>query len=62
MPIPSTNRPGNSLRSAASCAAVSAGSFAQTLRIPVAAVSVVVASRIGRIAGTFGDPPTHQAP
>jgi hypothetical protein len=45
-------RPGKSARRAASAAAVSPGSFAQTLRMPVAAEIVDVASRIGRMSRT----------
>src|SRR4051812_39028698 len=60
--MPSMNRPGKSLPMLATAAAVSAGSFAQTLRMPVAAASVAVASRTGRTSCTLGEPPTHQAP
>jgi hypothetical protein len=61
MPMPSRNRPGNSSRSAASAAAVSAGSLFQTLRMPVAATSDEVAARIGRTSGTCGEEPSHHA-
>ena len=48
MPTPSRKRSPNAPRSSACPAATSAGSWRQTLRIPVATVSVVVASRHGR--------------
>src|SRR3954451_23230718 len=59
MPMPSMTLSGKSARSAASAAAVSAGSLIQTLRMPVAATSADVASKIGRTSGTCGDPPSH---
>src|SRR3954471_22997617 len=55
MPMPSMNRSGESARRAASAAAVSAGALIQTLRMPVAATSVEVASRIGRTSGAGGE-------
>jgi hypothetical protein len=62
MPMPSMKRPGKSARTAASAAAVSAGSLFQTLRMPVATTSVDVASRSGRTSGTWGEPPSQKAP
>jgi hypothetical protein len=61
MPIPSMNLPGKSWRTAAAAAAASPGSLPQTLRMPVAAMSVEVASSTGRMSGTWGEPPTHHA-
>jgi hypothetical protein len=53
------NRPGKSSRRDASAAAVSTGSLLQTFRMPVAATNVDVASRLGRMSGTCGEPPSH---
>jgi hypothetical protein len=62
MPMPSMKRSGKSARTAASAAAVSAGSLIQTLRMPVATASVDVASSSGRTSGTCGEPPSQNVP
>jgi hypothetical protein len=59
MPTPSMNLSGKSARTAADAAAASPGSLPQTLRMPVAATSVDVASSTGRMSGRWGEPPTH---
>ena len=62
IPIPSRKRPGCSPATTANCAATSAGSCCQTLRMPVATVIADVASRYARISSTPGLPPIQSVP
>ena len=62
MPMPTSSRPGKARASSACSAASSAGSYCQTLTMPVATVSCSVASSSGRTVGSRGEPPSQNAP